>query len=451
MRSLYWKIFISFWLATILIIITTAWVTSQITRKSSIPIREQVFMNSYANAAVATFESGRHEALKKWLVKIGLSRHMKIFLLSSDGDIIGNKDVPAKIYDIQHALMNKKLSDGIFKTGNIIVSHEIVDVNGTGYRLAAQLQHPIGHLVKIPWAGLTIRLTIAIFISGLICYLLSLYLTQPLRTLRLAAKSIAKGNLNTRVGNYIGNRKDEIADLSEEFDEMAARLEALITLKQRLLQDISHELRSPLARLQVALELARKKTNNEAPNEFNRMELETYRLNELIGEILDLARLDKSTMVLKRQQTQIKGLLEAIIVDANFEFGNNRVQLVKSIDIELNLDQKLVHRAFENIIRNALRYTDDDSPVLVSMTESDESVDITIQDEGPGVPEEQLEQIFSPFYRVDRSREKKTGGYGLGLAITKQAIKLHDGNIRAKNNIPKGLILTITLPISENR
>ena len=217
MRNLYWKIFISFWLATILIIITTAWVTSHIAQKSSIPVREQVFMNSYANAAVATFESGRHKALLSWLKRIGLSRHMDIYLLTSRGDIIGPPPTPAKVLTLQGDFIDKKISDGLFKTDNILVSHEIATTSGDTYRLVAVLQKPIGHLMRIPWAGLTIRLLIAVFISGLICYLLSLYLTQPLRTLRLAAKSIARGKLNTRVGNLIGHGKDEIAELSLYF------------------------------------------------------------------------------------------------------------------------------------------------------------------------------------------------------------------------------------------
>lgn len=259
MRSLYWKIFLSFWLATILIIITTAWVTSEIAQKSSIPARERVFMDSYANAAVATFESGQHSALKKWLNQIGMSRKMTLYLLSSTGEIIGNQVPPQVVKQISNHLVDEELDDGLLKFGDIIVSHEILSTSGRAYRLVAVSEKPLAHFVEIPWAGLTIRLMIAIFISGLICYLLSIYLTQPLRSLRMAAKSIATGQLSTRVGRIKGHHRDEIAELSGEFDRMAEQLEALMNSKERLLQDISHELRSPLARLQIAIELGRKK------------------------------------------------------------------------------------------------------------------------------------------------------------------------------------------------
>lgn len=259
MRSLYWKIFLSFWLATILIIITTAWVTSEIAQKSSIPAREKVFMDSYANAAVATFESGQHTALKKWLAQIGESKKMAMYLLCNTGEIIGNSLPPVEIKKITADLVNEELDDGLLKFGNVIVSHEILSTTGKAYRLAAVSEKPLSHFVIIPWAGLTIRLTIAIFISGLICYLLSIYLTQPLRSLGMAAKSIAKGELNTRVGHFKGHYRDEIAQLTSEFDRMAEQLETLVNSKERLLQDISHELRSPLARLQIAIELGRKR------------------------------------------------------------------------------------------------------------------------------------------------------------------------------------------------
>lgn len=453
MRSLYWKIFISFWLATILIIFTTAWVIGQIAQKSSQPAREEMFMDSYANAAVATYESGQQSALLKWLDQIGLSRHMSIYLLSSTGEIIGAQKAPLAVKKISENLIKDELpSEGIFKSGKLIVSHEILSTSGKFYRLAAVSEKPISYFVQIPWAGLSIRLILATFISGLICYLLSLYLTQPLRSLGLAAKSIAKGKLNTRVGHFRGHSKDEIAELSSEFDRMAEQLEALVNSKERLLQDISHELRSPLARLNIAIELGRMKTKNLADTEFSRMETESSRLNMLIGEILDFARLDKSTTELDLNTTNMPDLLHAIINDANFEFGKESIRLYAGTiePCELVIDDRLIHRAIENIVRNALHYTPEDQKVLISLQydESKEHVYIDIKDKGPGVPEDQLAKIFNPFYRVDTSRTKKTGGYGLGLAIASRAVALHQGSIAAVNSPDGGLWVRITLPVN---
>ncbi|VEE02650.1 Sensor histidine kinase [Legionella oakridgensis] len=414
MRSLYWKIFISFWLATILIIFTTAWIISHIVHKSSLPAQEQLFMDSYANAAVATYESGQQAALLKWLNKIGISRHMSIYLLTSTGEIIGTHVAPENVKKVAENLLQDQLSEGILKSGKLIVSHEILSTSGKFYRLAAVSEQPIYHFVGVPWAGLAIRLILAIFISGLICYLLSRYLTQPLRSLGMAAKSIAKGKLNTRVGHLRGHNKDEIAQLSAEFDRMAEQVETLVKSKERLLQDISHELRSPLARLQIAIELGRKKTNHLADGEFNRMELECSRLNALITEILDFARLEKSTTDLNCNEVDLSTLLLNIINDANFEFGNElpRVKAGVIEPCQLFLDERLIHRAIENVVRNALHYSPATEQVTVSLTrdKTQEHIYIDITDKGPGVPEDQLNRIFNPFYRVDTSRAKKNRG-----------------------------------------
>lgn len=455
MRSLYWKIFVSFWLATILIIVTTAWVTSQIVQKSSQPAREQMFMDSYANAAVATFESGRRSALLKWLNQIGLSRHMSIYLLSSTGEIVGAQAPPDNVKKVAENLIKDQLSEGIFTSGKLIVSHEILSTSGKFYRLAAVSEKPISYFVQIPWAGLTIRLTLAIFMSGLICYLLSIYLTKPLRSLGMAAKSIATGKLYTRVGHFRGHNKDEIAELSNDFDRMAEQLETLVSSKERLLQDISHELRSPITRLNIAIELGKNKTKHLADNEFNRMALESSRLNTLIGEILDFARLDKSTTDLHLTNTDLPSLLSEIIQDANYEFGSDPTRIVAGTieACQLLIDKRLIHRAVENIVRNALHYSSVDPQVYISLqyNDSKDHIYIDIKDNGPGVPEDQLEKIFNPFYRVDTSRTKQTGGYGLGLAIASRAVALHHGEVFAKNNKDEGgLLVRIILPAPIN-
>lgn len=451
MRSLYWKIFLSFWLATILIIVTTAWVTSQIAQKATEPAHESAFMDSYANAAVATFELGQHNAVLKWLDQIGLSRHMSLFLLSNTGEIIGNEPPPEQVKKISEHLTQGQLPNpGIFKAEKLILSHEILSTSGTFYRLAAVSEKPISYFIQqLPWAGLTIRLTLAIFISGLICYLLSLYLTHPLRSLGLAAKSIATGKLNTRVGPIRGHSNDEIAELSNEFDRMAEQLEHLIHSKERLLQDISHELRSPLARLNIAIELGRKKTNHLADQEFARMERECSRLNLLIGEILEFARLKKSTMEINPSKTNLEDLLKEIITDGNFEFNDNKIVTDTIEPCELFIDQRLIHRALENMVRNALHYTPADKKIHISLINDliNKQVQIEIKDNGPGVPKEQLKKIFNPFYRVDTSRTKKTGGYGLGLAIAHRAVSLHHGEISATNHSQGGLLVRITLPV----
>lgn len=452
MRSLYWKIFISFWLATILIILTTAWIIGHIARESSLPAHEQLFMDSYANAAIATYEAGKKEALKDWLERIGMSRHMAIFLVTSKGEVIGSSKIPKTVEDIRTNFNDNSINEGIFKTGNFIVSHKIFSERGISYRLIALSDKPLTQFIKIPWAGMALRLLIAIFVSGLICYLLSLYLTKPLRSLRMAAKMIAQGKLHTRVEQLSGHQKDEIGELSKDFNYMAERLEAIVLSKERLLQDISHELRSPLARLSIALELARNKCHPKATAEHDRIELEIARLNTLIGEILEYARMNKSITKLHLKKSALVTLIQTIVDDANYEFSQNstvqRVQFESHLACHPRIEQRLIHRAVENILRNALRYSGDAVvEVVLNLAPDKKQVSIIIKDRGPGVPEEELDNIFKPFYRVDTSREKKTGGYGLGLAIALQAVELHKGRISAENRAGGGLEVCITLPI----
>ena len=233
---------------------------------------------------------------------------------------------------------------------------------------------------------------------------------------------------------------------------MGKPLKTLFTSNDRLLQDISHDLRSPLARLQIAIELGRQKTKGLADDDFERMESECSRLNLLISEILDYARLDQSTSTLIKKTTNMSSVITTLINNANYEFSKNtpRVIIQKLEACQLMLDERLIYRAIENILRNALQYTPEDHSVFISMEvdESKQLVKITIEDTGPGVPEEQLSNIFNPFYRVDTSRAKKTGGYGLGLAIAKQAIHLHGGSIQASNRKQGGLRVEMILGIT---
>ncbi len=453
MRNLYWKIFLSFWLATILIIVTTAWITSQISRSSSLPAHEQLFMDSYANAAVATYEAGKVVALQEWFKRIGNLRHLGVFLISNNGKIIGSGPVPNKVKRISADFSSNGLDEGILKTGKLLVSHEILSNSGTAYRLVAVMEKPLTHLIQIPWTGLLLRLSIAVFFSGLICYLLSVYLTQPLQYLRQAAQSIAGGNLKTRVQKIAGHQKDEIGELGKDFNSMAEQLESIINAKERLLGDISHELRSPLARLNIAIELGRNKTKDLAEAEFNRMETEVERLNSLIGEILSFARMNRTSISMSLDHHDIADILNHVIDDACFEFDANRrrIQHQKFSPCPAKIDRRLIHHAVENILRNALKYTPEDQSVeiMLECIPEEKKAIISILDNGPGVPDDQLEKIFTPFYRVDTSREKKTGGYGLGLAIANRAVALHMGSVIAQNRPEGGLKIDIILPTGE--
>lgn len=291
------------------------------------------------------------------------------------------------------------------------------------------------------------RFVAAIFMSGFICYLLSLYLLRPIRILQRAARKLGQGEFQTRVRATLGNRKDEIGELAHDFDEMAACLESLIHSKQQLLQDISHELRSPLARLSVALEIAKDKSP-KAEKELTRIAYETDKLNDLIRQILTLASLDATQNELVFEKIDIVDLVKSIVSDANYEVQHQAlpIQLTAPKSCYAEISYTLLRSAIENIIRNALRYTPEGQLIHVIVRSANENIQISIEDSGPGIPEDKLTQVFDPFFRVDDSRTQRTGGFGLGLAIAKRAILLHKGSIDA-SNLPKGgLNVVLILP-----
>jgi two-component system sensor histidine kinase CpxA len=292
--------------------------------------------------------------------------------------------------------------------------------------------------------------------GGLFCYWLAKHLTSPVEKLRAATQELAGGNLSVRVLPTMGNRRDELASLAADFDLMAEKIEALINSQRRLLGDISHELRSPLARLNVALELARQRAGADATSALERIQQEAENLNEMIGQLLALTRLESGAEGLRKTPFDLVALVSAITADAQFEAGsrNRAVRLKTSGPCTIVGNEPLLRRAIENVVRNAVQYTAEGTEVEVQINcgEADSAADsnlrtatIAVRDHGSGVPENALVEIFRPFYRVDDSRDREAGGVGLGLAIADRAVRLHSGSVEAANEPTGGLVVTIKL------
>ena len=279
------------------------------------------------------------------------------------------------------------------------------------------------------------------------------YSTMPLRRLRKVTQQLAGGDLSARVGEGLVHRKDEVADLARDVDRMAERIESLVGAHQRLIRDVSHELRSPLARLNVALELARQSAGPTHSATFDRIERESDRLNELIGQLLMLTKLESESGSIKRGELDITALVVEIAKDADFEAKNNNRQVVAAVSekILLNGNSELIRQAIENLVRNAVRYTEQGTSVEISiikkMASGRNRVHIEVRDHGPGVPESALHDIFRPFYRVNDARERQSGGAGVGLAISDRAVRLHGGSLRAFNVSGGGLVMEMELPL----
>jgi two-component system sensor histidine kinase CpxA len=297
-------------------------------------------------------------------------------------------------------------------------------------------------------------LFVALCAAGLTWYGLFRYSTVPLRRLRTVTQQLAGGDLSARVGEGLIHRKTEVADLGRDVDRMAERIESLVGAHQRLIRDVSHELRSPLARLNVALELARQSAGPTHSAPFDRIERESDRLNELIGQLLMLTKLESESGTIQRADFDITALIDEIAQDVDFEAKGNdrRVETALSEQVTLNGNKELLRQAVENLVRNAARYTDAGTAVEISLRKRESGgrkwAHIEVRDQGPGVPESKLFDIFRPFYRVNDARERQSGGTGVGLAISDRAVRLHGGSLRAFNAPGGGLIMEMELPLA---
>jgi signal transduction histidine kinase len=276
-----------------------------------------------------------------------------------------------------------------------------------------------------------------------LCYLLARYLTSPLRALQAALERFGQGDFSARTGSM---RRDELGELARTFDRMAERIQTLVAAERRLLLDISHELRSPLARLGVAIELARSGDNRDAA--LDRIQKESERLNVLVGGLLQSTRAEVDPNSLRAQRVRLDELLADIVSDCSIEAAARgcSLELDAQGSVTVTGDPELLRRAVENVIRNAIRYAPPQSAVEVRLTCDNNTTRVQVRDYGPGVPEEALARIFEPFYRVEGDRNRETGGVGLGLSIAQRAVELHKGRLQASNAHP-GLRIEIDLPV----
>ncbi len=278
----------------------------------------------------------------------------------------------------------------------------------------------------------------------LLCYAFAYHLTSPVRRLRSVVDCFGRGDFSARAPS---SRKDELGELARSFNEMASRIQTLLAAERRLLLDISHELRSPLARLGVAVELARSGEDRE--HMLDRIQKEADRLNELVAELLQVTRVEADPSMQKNELVHLDELLGDMVYDSLLEAKAKDCTLLLKAPAPANLwgDEELIRRALENVIRNAIRYAPRNTSVDVELTKTADAALVNVRDYGPGVPNEALTRIFDPFYRVDSDRNRASGGLGLGLAIARRSVELHKGKLSAQNANP-GLLVTIQLPLA---
>ena len=459
-------------------VIVGTFVVGELMRPVEPPLHRPLdpILNEYAHNAAEEYERGGQTALLAYLDRIQRESNIRAFLFNDQLQELSGRRLPADAPGVARRTFQTRLPE-VASDGSLpLLARPALSPAGAQYVLVAEMPartplglfHPIMHLLAI------------VFVGGLFCYGLARYLTSPVTKLRAATQELARGNLRARVVPALGKRRDELASLAADFDRMAEKIESLINSQRRLLGDISHELRSPLARLNVALELARQRSGVDATGALERIQREAEILNEMIGQLLALTRLESGAEEIRKSDFDLALLVREVADDADFEARSRKrsVRLASAANCGVVGNEQLLRRAIENVVRNAVQFTAEGTEVEVKLEALDKAsagesakisdtshkaqssritgagfeshaeqriAVITVRDHGAGVPENALAEIFRPFYRVDDARDREAGGVGLGLAIAERAVRLHGGSVEAANAAGGGLLVTIKL------
>jgi two-component system, OmpR family, sensor histidine kinase CpxA len=451
MKSLFLKIFISFWLAQALFIVLAILVMLAFRPQRN--ATWEALRSTTLAESIDAYESGGTKQAREYLDNLQMKQHVRAYVFDEQGTEISGRSSPGWA---EHVAAGRPLPPHpgmIFPRPQILTESRASNDGHHLYTIAMEL--PPGPRVFFgPWGIPMPGLIIAVLSSGIVCYFLSWYMTKPVTRLRAATQQLAAGDLTARAGDPNNKGRDEIAGLVRDFDTMAGRLESLVKAQSRLLNDISHELRSPLARLNVALGLARQRSGPESATMLERIELEAGRLNELIGRLLTLARMEDGDQRVPSSPVLLDEIALSVAEDAEFEAQARHCHVHSEIPAGswgVHGDASLLHSAIENVVRNAIRYTREGTTVEIHLEKResggrDEAV-VRVTDCGDGVPPDALEKLFQPFYRLDDARGRQTGGVGLGLAITERAVRFHGGRVSATNRAEGGLMVEIHLPL----
>ncbi len=445
-RRLFWKIFLPFWVAQALLL-GVLYMRLQHRLHVENPWWVQPdrrLMPSLAELAVQRYESSGQTALREILDQSSMPRRVNYWLLDGGEHEFSGRPLPTEIIGFaQRALLHEGMAR---PDEDVVIVSAITTARGSYLLVGEFIPPPLGERVpgEILWV-----LKLGTIISALMCLVIAHYLSKPIERLRIATNELARGNLDIRVGATIGKRRDEIADLVRDFDSMAGELRNQIQSERNLLSGVSHELRSPIARMRLALALARSADQPEREEMLDRIEQDAIQLDSMLERILTVARLENGQYKPKFENLSLNEVVEEVLDDARFEATATDATITYNDDaiVSLNGDPGLLRSAIENVVRNALFYSGSNGRIAVRLRMENGQAVLTVRDNGQGVPEDALPLLFKPFYRVDGSRVTSTGGMGLGLAIVRNALAAHGGCVAARNVAPHGLEVELRLPV----
>ncbi|MEE4173917.1 MAG: ATP-binding protein [Xanthomonadales bacterium] len=436
MPRLFWRLFLALWVSIMAFVILTALINVALSRQEIPDPPEVAFARSADKAERllgAALRRGGPDAARARLRELPWVLRNQLYLFDEEGRELLGRDRFRKHLERDDVPLQRR---------------SIRDRNGDRWSLVVLRGPPPGRVLEPGVRGIVFRILLAGLFSAILSYFLARSLTRPLERLGSASRRLAEGDLSTRVGPPLADRRDEFGILARDLDGMAGRLQEAERANRRLLRDVSHELRSPLARQRVALELARSRMGDQAAVELDRIELESERLEKLVDEVLSLLRETSGAAPFEPEDFDLAELLQDLADVVSYELppGAPGIDLRVPETLPVRADRELIWRAVENVLRNALLHSDPTRAIELHVEPGDDVVTLRIADRGPGVPEARLERLFDPFTRADDARDRNSGGHGLGLAIAAAALRRHGGSIEARNRTGGGLELVLAFP-----
>jgi two-component system sensor histidine kinase CpxA len=460
MRFIYLKIFVWFWIAMIAVGVTLGFVVAKTEDQSlGSPWRQELntLLPPQAERIVEVFEQRGPQALRQYEKKGAGPFRIQIHLLDDQGEELGAEPSSPEIRELAR---RAKQSGKVEFAGDRKNHEAAVQVDGQSgrryvYALAISPNLSVPPLFNARPRTQIIRILAVVGAGGFLCFWLARYISSPVSELRTATRALAGGNLRARIAPRVCRRSDELGDLGIDFNAMAERMQSVLESQRRLLRDISHELRSPLARLRVALDLAKEGADSSSLRAHRRIELEVEKINDMIGNLLRLSRLEALAGLPDKSQIDLAELVHQAADEAALEAvqKGRSVKVLQAESCTIVGNEDLLHSALENLIRNAMRYAPEGTAVEMELSKQFSAgawhAILSVRDYGPGVPPAHLTDIFEAFFRVEDSRNRETGGTGLGLAIAQRAVHLHSGTIRAMNIARGGLKIEVRLPLGK--
>ena len=462
------KVFLWFWLGIVLVSATAVGLTefTHSRAKDDEHWREHYGprLDLWARQETQILDRQGTDALRKYVASFETDPGVRNFIFDAAGHEVLSQQAPGDVLWVVSSMQDASNAEQQLLATQRIAAEKIVRGSGRGHIVVVAYPQPsvlasplLDFLTEDLGQAQIVRFAAVLGVAGILCFWLARQITNPIKKLRAATREIAEARLDTRVDRTITSGRDELAELGRDFDWMAERIDTLVSAERRLLSDVSHTLRSPLARLSVALGLARQHANPEATAHLDRIERETDRLNNLIGQLLTMARVESGVGRERPTRFDLGLLVEEVAADGDYEARSHRALVEFSRPPECLVDgvRELLRTAVENVVRNAVRHAPDGTTVEIALELRGAGPDgldaraiVSVRDHGAGVPESALGSLFEPFYQVPNGSQPQGDTTGLGLTITERTLRLHGGNVSAANAPGGGLLVALDLPMA---